>query len=355
MTSCYDLVTPSDSASSSGEESDDTKLPPGLNQDGFLPSYQNRAGKEGLKPTDIDCRKSIRVYVDFTPHDLKQIDDAAQEFRLVFVMHLWWLDPELRGFPSKLFCRVGGKEGSLREIPVFVWKLEEDGKLTYSIRDEKGEWQSEKAVIEKDQYVHLEPPPWGKHFFPVYTFLNRQNLDEERKPVEEKELIYCNESGGLVHYKVKCDEIFSESMELNTFPIDRQLLRVRISAEKPVEDFQFCCLSTTRRLSKHTDMWHMAKELGPCKVYVRYPDHALDYETQRSVVHAVLHVERKPGSFLHSVVMMISFVNVISLACFCIPLEHPSGRLGFLSTCFLAVLAYRYIVNDSLPKKTYMT
>ena len=52
---------------------------------------------------------------------------------------------------------------------------------------------------------------------------------------------------------------------------------------------------------------------------------------------------------------MVFLVNIISLCTFSIPLEDVSGRLGHLSTCFLAVLAYRYVIDDSLPRKEYLT
>ncbi|CAJ1367267.1 unnamed protein product [Effrenium voratum] len=49
------------------------------------------------------------------------------------------------------------------------------------------------------------------------------------------------------------------------------------------------------------------------------------------------------------------YVNVMALCTFAIPVKDVSGRLGLLSGCFLAVLAYRYIVNEILPRKSYLT
>ena len=169
-------------------------------------------------------------------------------------------------------------------------------------------------------------------------------------------------------YTAKYDTVFDESLELSTFPIDRQLCRLRITAEMPVEDFQFIVLATNRHLAKLPDMWEKPKGLQgdlraqtfekfPCTVYVRYSGARLpsDILTQRSLVNVVLHVQRKPQFFLHTVVLMVLLINCISLGSFAIRLSPHSGRLSFLSTCFLAVLAYRYVVNDSLPKKSEMT
>ena len=52
---------------------------------------------------------------------------------------------------------------------------------------------------------------------------------------------------------------------------------------------------------------------------------------------------------------MVFLVNIISLCAFSIPLADVSGRLGHLSTSFLAVLAYRYVIDGALPRKEYLT
>ena len=112
----------------------------------------------------------------------------------------------------------------------------------------------------------------------------------------------------------------------------------------------------SRRLAKIQDMWEVDPD-HQCVVYVRHPDEHLPggMITQRSLVNVVLHVQRQPDFFFHSVAFMVMLINIISLCSFAIRPHYSSGRLSFLITCFLAVVAYRYIVNDSLPRKSYMT
>eukprot|EP00408_Alexandrium_pacificum_P016671 CAMPEP_0171181570 /NCGR_PEP_ID=MMETSP0790-20130122/14325_1 /TAXON_ID=2925 /ORGANISM="Alexandrium catenella, Strain OF101" /LENGTH=377 /DNA_ID=CAMNT_0011646507 /DNA_START=109 /DNA_END=1239 /DNA_ORIENTATION=+ len=40
---------------------------------------------------------------------------------------------------------------------------------------------------------------------------------------------------------------------------------------------------------------------------------------------------------------------------FAIPIKDVSGRMGLISTCVLAVLAYRFVVNELIPKKPDLT
>ena len=52
---------------------------------------------------------------------------------------------------------------------------------------------------------------------------------------------------------------------------------------------------------------------------------------------------------------MVFLVIIVSLCSLMIPFEDISGRLSHLSTCFLAIMAYRYIFGDMLPRKEYLT
>lgn len=329
--------------------------------DDICKEVQGRFRKDGLlktyyKPDEVDCSGAKKVYMDVRPHDLKRIDDAREQFGLVFVLQLWWMDPDLRDFPSKLVLRKPDAPGDvpyIQEIDVVVRRLDLDGTLTY----EELPHRHGRRTAKKDEYVYLHPPAWKYHFFPKYTIMNKV-FDEEAKEDQafEPELLWCNEEGGFVQCRVRYDTTFEEPLELNTFPVDRQLCRLKITAEMPVEEFQFITLDTCRRLAKIQDMWEVDPD-HQCVVYVRHPDEHLPggMITQRSLVNVVLHVQRQPDFFFHSVAFMVMLINIISLCSFAIRPHYSSGRLSFLITCFLAVVAYRYIVNDSLPRKSYMT
>ena len=62
--------------------------------------------------------------------------------------------------------------------------------------------------------------------------------------MQKKQLLWCDENGGFVHYKAKCDRVFEETLELRRFPVDSQLCRVKLTAEMPIEEFQFITIET---------------------------------------------------------------------------------------------------------------
>ena len=47
--------------------------------------------------SQVDCSSAKKVYMDVRPHDLKRIDDAREQFGLVFMLQLWWMDPLFPG------------------------------------------------------------------------------------------------------------------------------------------------------------------------------------------------------------------------------------------------------------------
>jgi len=336
-----------------------------FDENGRFLQYDKDDKKQGCKSAirTVNCSEAIKVYVDLAPQELKRVDDQKEQFSLIFVLQLWWLDPNLKNFQSKLrisrpLQRPNGQKSErfLQEIDIVVRTLRENGDLVYE--------ELETGMIyeaKKSEYTFLQPPNWEGHFFPEHSFINQADAEEGQGiHMQKKQLLWCDENGGFVHYKAKCDRVFEETLELRRFPVDSQLCRVKLTAEMPIEEFQFITIETARRLVKQNDMWDTDTGSGnrsACVVYVRQPDHFLPEGrmTQRSLVNLVLQIQRKPDFFFHSVWLMVVLINSISLCSFGVRPSHHSGRLSFLSTCFLAVLAYRYIVNDSLPKKSYMT
>eukprot|EP00437_Effrenium_voratum_P031260 CAMPEP_0181397072 /NCGR_PEP_ID=MMETSP1110-20121109/270_1 /TAXON_ID=174948 /ORGANISM="Symbiodinium sp., Strain CCMP421" /LENGTH=147 /DNA_ID=CAMNT_0023518847 /DNA_START=133 /DNA_END=576 /DNA_ORIENTATION=- len=128
-----------------------------------------------------------------------------------------------------------------------------------------------RQLLRKHDYFSIQEPEWKEHFFPSYTFLNMQN--DAVQPLETRRLLWCGEEGGFVSYTVKYDAKFKEELDLRAFPQDLQLCRIRLTAEKTVDEFQFVPLKSTARQPQMCDMWVLDKEIqSKCSVYVRHLD-----------------------------------------------------------------------------------
>ena len=150
-----------------------------LGNDGRFEKYQ-KATETGTEET-VDCGDAIKVYIDVRPHELKKVDDEAEQFRLVFVLKLWWLDPNLTGFLSELLIRKPGRDVPscwyLQEVQVIVRRLDPDGKLVY-----QDPTTGETSVRTRNQYVSLQPPTWTSHFFPKYSIRTMPLMMRQQAP-----------------------------------------------------------------------------------------------------------------------------------------------------------------------------
>ncbi|CAK9080176.1 unnamed protein product [Durusdinium trenchii] len=142
-----------------------------------------------------------------------------------------------------------------------------------------------------------------------------------------------------VSYRKKIEASFSEHLELHHFPLDRQLCRIKLIAESPIEEFQFVIRKKDKphHPSRCIGTFEVAKDKSgekiPAIAYVRYCDHECPFPKQRSMVNVLFHLDRKGDYYFNNILILVFLV----------------------STCFLAVLSYRYIINEILPRKEYLT
>lgn len=326
-------------------DEDEQLCPPGYESGCILEYYKlcNDARKKKL----VDCRQMIKVYVEINPHEIKTIDDQKEEFQVLMMMKLWWKDPHLKN----LRCTLRMDSGE--DITGTIVKFSQDGNIVMKCKDGRT------RTFKKSEYVskHIQEPDWDKQFFPSFTFINIQGeCNDLFKPIYE--VVWSDQDGTFVSWRRKIDGTFAERLELHYFPLDRQLCRIKITAEKPIEDFQFVMLKKDHKhhFSRACDTFKVDQEMQKlCGSYVRYCDFELPFPSQRSMVNVIFHLDRQGDYYFNNMLLMVFLVNLMGLCAFAIPLHDASGRLSLVSSCFLAVLAYRYIINEILPRKAYLT
>ncbi|CAK9020750.1 Neuronal acetylcholine receptor subunit alpha-9-I (Nicotinic acetylcholine receptor subunit alpha-9-I) (NACHR alpha-9-I) [Durusdinium trenchii] len=201
----------------------------------------------------------------------------------------------------------------------------------------------------------LEEPAWDHYFFPNYTFLNLVSTDGDAGCAK---LQWCGEErGGFVEYARRYDAVFQETLELRRFPMDRQLCRIKLTAEADIQTFQLPGLfEKTDGLHECFELLHAQNHMQKkCTTYIRYADEKFPYPVQRSSVKTVLHLQRKGDYYFHNVLINIFLVNVIALFSFAVPVSDTGDRLSLLSTTLVAVTAYQTVINQSIPRKAYLT
>ncbi|CAH8480447.1 unnamed protein product [Schistosoma mattheei] len=64
---------------------------------------------------------------------------------------------------------------------------------------------------------------------------------------------------------------------------------------------------------------------------------------------------RRPGYFYWNVFLIMFFITGLSFATFAVPPERPENRLQLSFTLFLTSVAFKFVINQSLPKISYLT
>lgn len=326
----------------------------------------------------------IQVILEINPHELKKVEDQSEQFELVFIMKMYWQDPKLHSFWTKVVLDKnqkvegkvppaadanhgeGGKDGSskdarqafeapLQEVEGVVRRKYLNGDLLFVERDEDGRFKPAR-LLKREDYAHLKEPEWEHYFFPDYTFINLVSFvgDEAGK----KRLVWCNEDkGGFVEFTRRYDATFQETLELRRFPIDKQILQIKLTAEADLKDFQFVLLDDKGKCPEVSgEEWFVQKDMQEkCTTYIRYADEKYPYFVQRSLAKTVLHIQRKSDYYFHNVMINIFLVNVIALFAFSVPIPDVGDRLGLLSGTLVAVTAYQSVINAVIPRKPHLT
>lgn len=336
--------------------------PPGYDKDGIIRKFwSNCKIKHGKCECgqEVNCEKTIPVALDIAPHELKEVSNEKEQFELVFIMKMYWQDPKLHSFKTKI-TRHRPKDDPieavdpLEEVKGIVRRKYRNGDLLFI--EQEGERYKPAVILRRSEYVFMEEPDWKIYFFPTYTFLNLVRTEAQtEEPMMN--LLWCDEEkGGFVEFRRRYDAVFQESLELKMFPLDRQICRIRITAEKEIQDFQFVGIEGWRNIATVHEEWQVEdKMFSPCTTYVRYADEKCEHRSQRSLAKTVLHLQRKGDYYFHNVLINIFLVNVIALSAFAVGIGDIGDRLSLLSTTLVAVTAYQTVINENIPRKTYLT
>lgn len=331
--------------------------PPGYDENGIIRKFWRdckiKHGKYVCEH-EVDCKETIPVALDIAPHELKQVNNQMEQFELVFIMKMYWQDPKLHSFKTKITRRSNDDSvDPLEEVKGIVRRKYKNGDLLFI--EQEGENYKPAVILRKSEYVFMEEPDWKIYFFPTYTFLNLVSTEAQTED-RIMSLLWCDEeNGGFVEFRRRYDAVFQEAMELKMFPLDRQICRIKITAEKEIQDFQFVVLDTgNKKISSVHEEWQLEDKML-CTTYVRYADEKCEYRSQRSLVKTVLHLQRKGDYYFHNVLINIFLVNVIALTAFAVPIGEVGDRLSLLSTTLVAVTAYQTVINENIPRKTYLT
>src|SRR6266705_2968084 len=197
--------------------------------------------------------------------------------------------------------------------------------------------------------------PLEQIWHPRVSIVNETNSVSRRLP-ESVEV----ESDGTVTYRQRYVGAFTQPLRLQSFPFDRQTFRVQLVAIRyqsnevmfvPDQVWIRDGLKEAGGISPSVTLpdWTIEKwELKPL-VYALAPHHqyssyAFEFTASRNVQHYIL-----------KVILPLVLIVMMSWAVFWIDPINASSQISVAVTSMLTLIAYRFAVDNQLPRLPYMT
>ena len=202
---------------------------------------------------------------------------------------------------------------------------------------------------------------WGEQrrvFDPVIEFYNRKSKPDFQKGLADWIEIFSN---GTIQTRLRDISKFKfYNTDFKQFPFDKQTLEFQLYPEFPIEMVQFKADEPTMSEYKQ-NLYNFDGESGieipgwnltEVNYFIdQYTDG--DYEYQGFIVS--LKVERISSYYVSKVILPIFFILLISWSVFWVRGSQLEAKVNITIVCLLALIAYNFIIDEDLPKLSYLT
>jgi len=167
--------------------------------------------------------------------------------------------------------------------------------------------------------------------------------------------------------KRKVKGVFAETLELQDFPFDVQDLTITLSTErtenqvKLVQDPRDRSALIQQPFVQQQE-WNLydhieTKVLRTSAEIVRHEPYISGQHS--SLYHSAFSVTcragRRTGFFYWNIFLIMSFISCLAFATFSVQPKYVHNRLQLSFTLLLTSVAFKFVVNQSLPKISYLT
>ena len=151
---------------------------------------------------------------------------------------------------------------------------------------------------------------------------------------------------------------FSEILELNDFPLDVQELTVQVSTSRSEQEVVLV-QDNYRMSTVNTDGFLDQDEFELFPHVIGSSGHISSelsvMRDRHSAIFFACSVKRKPGYFFWNIFLMMFLITTLMFTAFAIPATNPHNRLAVTLTLLLTAIAFKFIINKSIPQIPYLT
>ena len=228
-------------------------------------------------------------------------------------------------------------------------------------KDEEGEWTAEAChniIPEKMNELRLPFP--GEDVKILNTTLLNKNLTQTDISIyaySEKlgDELYGGSEYASLNTRTNGTYVIQNDFKLQTFPFDKQVLRISFGSPGKIDDFE---LTIHHETYEKIDWFLKNKEINgwDIKSYDLY-NYIVKNESGNftSRTNIDIHIERQHGYYIYKVLFPILLILMV---CWIVVWVHPrelESRLTITIVCLLSLIAYNFVIDSELPKLEYLT
>ena len=272
-----------------------------------------------------DSEEPFKTNINLLIEDISEIDGKNLEFSAFFSLHIDWIDP-----------RIGE---ALKNLNMY----EETEKPTWLCDYEPGTvWGKERKV-----------------FDPVIEFFNRKSKPDFQNGLVDWVDVFSN---GAIETRLRDNAKFkSSAFNFRKFPFDKQTLTFELWSEYPST---MISLEPAPAMKNYKDSlynyegedgitipgWELKEVTYETYEYVEQTD---GFPYKGFILN--LEVERISAYYIYKVILPIIFLWAISWSVFWVRGSQLDAKVNVTIVCLLALIAYNFIIDEDLPKLSYLT
>lgn len=273
---------------------------------------------------EYESERATPVKIDLLIEKIFGVEGKKMEFEAFFSLWLDWNEPRLAETLKKLNF------------------YDDQGKRTYLC-----------------SYNPLEL--WGQAnrlFYPTIEFYNKKtktnvNLGGDADWVD----IY---SDGNVGTRLRDSAFFAADFDFSRFPFDNQILQFELWSEYPSTLVQLIPDPIAMPLYKETLYSDDSSSIQVPGWKIKEVDYYnYDYVDNDALpyqgFYVDIYIERQSSYYLFKIILPIIFILAISWSVFWVRGSQLEAKVNVTIVCLLSLIAYNFIIDDELPKLSYLT
>tara|TARA_B100001248_G_C27371126_1_gene451708 strand:+ start:88 stop:1647 length:1560 start_codon:yes stop_codon:yes gene_type:complete len=310
-----------------------------LNENNNKILLQNTKGEKYLYDMDLVELESMDYYYDIYLKYIK-INDKESTFDVTMNMEFTAsLSSDFQLYKiAKDILIDKNEDGSVFNYYECDYKLEDWSKLD-NIRPDYGIVFPDLVSSDKslqEEYYLVEP---------------RLDLDEKDKIVDENSEL-------LIHYNFTGTKSFRNNFNLQTFPFDKQTLKIFLRQDRyAIEGAQTIPSDYTVR-----ELERFASKKTPIQGW-NIVGYQLNYKPSYDVnegywsdgIEFDITVERKSRYYVFKIILPIILILTVCWSAIYITPREIESRLTITIVCLLSLIAYNFVIDSDLPKLEYLT